>query len=79
LGDCLIWAFLSKITDVAQIVVYSFSTEKGYVLSLTKIDWATRKAIFKNTHLVTLHQSHLTAMQFNSHKIGQNLLVSLSG
>jgi hypothetical protein len=43
-----------KITEVAQSFVLLFSTEKSYVLILTKKGWATFLPIFSQTHLVTL-------------------------
>jgi hypothetical protein len=47
LGDCLLWAFFMKITEVDKIFVQLFSTVPlSYVLTLSKMGMATFWAIF---------------------------------
>jgi hypothetical protein len=54
LGECLLLSVLFKLKEVAQIIGYFFP-RKSFKIILTKMVWATVRAMFtKKNHLVTL-------------------------
>jgi hypothetical protein len=54
LGDCLLWAVFLKFTDVAHVFGLRFSTDKIKYWVWHKMGRPTFRAIFSQTHLVTL-------------------------
>jgi hypothetical protein len=54
LGDCLIWAYFLKISEVAHIFGLLFSTDKIVHYFRQKIGWATFWVSFKKANQVTL-------------------------